>query len=180
MPTETKKCSKCGEVKPLAAFSSSKECRNGYTNVCKTCRNEQQRLARAANPEASKQRYRNYYQRNKASENARSRAYHAEHPEQFMVTCAAGRARRAGVPCTITPADIVIPKVCPVLGITMTRGSGRHIDSSPSLDRIIPELGYVPGNVAVISWRANRIKSDASAEELQKISAWVTKVGGQA
>jgi hypothetical protein len=29
-----------------------------------------------------------------------------------------------------------------------------------------PELGYVPGNVAVISRKANLMKNDASSEEL--------------
>lgn len=42
-----------------------------------------------------------------------------------------------------------------------------------SLDRIVPSLGYVPGNVAVISHRANRIKSDATADELRAVADWL-------
>lgn len=34
-------------------------------------------------------------------------------------------------------------------------------------------MGYVPGNVAVISWRANNLKRDASADELLRIAAWM-------
>lgn len=51
--------------------------------------------------------------------------------------------------------------------------------SSPSIDRIIPELGYVRGNIAVISMRANKLKSDATSEELERISAWMRSVGAK-
>ena len=43
------------------------------------------------------------------------------------------------------------------------------IDNSPNLDRIFPKKGYVPGNVRVISQRANRIKSDATVEEMRAV-----------
>lgn len=78
------------------------------------------------------------------------------------------RAGISGVPFNLKVGDIPdIPESCPVLGIEIVRGSdGRAIDSSPSLDRIVPELGYVAGNVRVVSWRANRLRSDASAAEL--------------
>lgn len=38
---------------------------------------------------------------------------------------------------------------------------------SPSLDRISPELGYVPGNVRVISDKANRLKGSRNLTELR-------------
>ena len=41
------------------------------------------------------------------------------------------------------------------------------------VDRIEPTLGYVDGNVAWLSPRANRIKSDATIEELQSIIDWI-------
>ncbi len=56
---------------------------------------------------------------------------------------------------------------CPILHIKLTHDGNR--DHSPSLDRIIPQKGYVKGNVQVISLRANRIKSDATLEELERI-----------
>lgn len=55
------------------------------------------------------------------------------------------------------------------------RGGG---PSSPSLDRLRPELGYVRGNICVISNLANRIKSNAtSAEELEHVAAWMRSQG---
>ncbi len=79
---------------------------------------------------------------------------------------ARSRAAKRGVPLTITPDDIEIPTHCPYLGIQLTQGVGVASGSSASLDRIHNELGYVPGNVQVISNRANSMKQDASIEEL--------------
>lgn len=84
------------------------------------------------------------------------------------------RARKAGVPFTITTDDIHVPTNCPVLGIPLFKRTGKRGggENSPSLDRIRPELGYVPGNIIVISNRANRLKSDASVKELRDIASF--------
>lgn len=80
------------------------------------------------------------------------------------------RAHKRGIIFNITHEDINIPKVCPLLGIPLYRSKGRLFhDNSPSLDRIIPELGYVKGNIQVISFRANRIKCNASLEEIKTL-----------
>lgn len=59
---------------------------------------------------------------------------------------------------------------CPVFGYSFTTNC-KSADTSPSLDRIDSSLGYVEGNVWVISTRANRIKSDATLEELKLLVA---------
>ena len=78
------------------------------------------------------------------------------------------RARHEGIDFDLDPEDIKIPKVCPILGIPLHYRNKRS-DDSPSVDRIDPTLGYTKGNVVVVSWRANRIKSNASFEEIEKI-----------
>lgn len=90
----------------------------------------------------------------------------------MMLNNAKARASRAGVPFNLSPRDIIIPSHCPVLGIELFRTLGRQGGGphSPSLDRIVPELGYVPGNVIVVSNRANRIKSDAAPHELRAVA----------
>lgn len=77
------------------------------------------------------------------------------------------RAAEQRVCFSITVDDIQIPKKCPVLKIPIYSGDGVSIDNSPTLDRIVPEVGYVPGNVIVISNRANQIKSNATWHELR-------------
>ena len=57
---------------------------------------------------------------------------------------------------------------CPVLGITMHWGGRRN--DSPSIDRIVPSKGYVADNVVWISFRANRLKSNASLDELSNLA----------
>jgi hypothetical protein len=44
------------------------------------------------------------------------------------------------------------------------------------LDRLIPELGYVKGNIAVVSTRANTLKRDATPEELMKVARFYEKI----
>ena len=57
-----------------------------------------------------------------------------------------------------------------MLEIPLTVGYGNSLENSYSLDKIIPELGYVKGNVWVISNKANMIKSNASLKELQLLT----------
>lgn len=71
----------------------------------------------------------------------------------------------------ILPEDMM----CPVFNIKMVWNKGVRKDDSPSLDKIVPKKGYVRGNVAWISHKANRIKSDATKEEVKKIYDWLSK-----
>lgn len=104
-------------------------------------------------------------------ERLRESAYRKTRPDIGMLTAARLRAKAAGVPCTITTSDIVIPTHCPILGIELKRNEGASVPwaASPSLDRVVPKLGYIPGNIQVISHRANTIKNDATIEELKLI-----------
>lgn len=83
------------------------------------------------------------------------------------------------MPFSITEKDIPIPTHCPVLGVVLkpVGGGMHHRPDSPSVDEILPGKGYVPGNVAVISWRANSLKRDGSLEDFCKIVAWLERVG---
>jgi hypothetical protein len=97
-----------------------------------------------------------------------------------MLKNARVRARNAGFPFAIQVSDIIIPTHCPILGIPLFQLTGRKGggDNSPSLDKIIPERGYVPGNIIVISNRANRLKSDASIKELRDIASFYATLRG--
>jgi len=56
------------------------------------------------------------------------------------------------------------------LEIPIFKGEKKHTPNSPTLDRLVPELGYVKGNIRVISYKANAMKSDASIQEIEKFS----------
>jgi hypothetical protein len=93
-----------------------------------------------------------------------------KHRAAAMFHDAKKRAKRDGLSFEITREDIQIPDACPVFGIAFTHTPGRRTDSSPSLDRINNSLGYVRGNVMVVSWLANRLKSDATIEQLRIVA----------
>lgn len=95
-----------------------------------------------------------------------------------MLRHARRRAERVGVPFRLKETDIVIPSYCPVLGIPLEKNKGGKAgaDNSPSLDRIIPRKGYVKGNVIVISYKANRIKNDATVEELKQVASFYSRL----
>ena len=99
---------------------------------------------------------------------------------RILVNSARRRAKRDGLPFDLTHEDITIPERCPALGIPLapsTAGRQGGDDASPSLDRLVPELGYVPGNVRVISRRANSIKQNAAPDELLAVAAWMETEG---
>ena len=88
--------------------------------------------------------------------------------EYRILTRAKSRAKQNNIPFNLELTDIVIPETCPLLGIPIEiqPKKGYH-PNSPSLDKIIPEKGYIKGNVWVISNRANTLKNDASLQELE-------------
>lgn len=81
------------------------------------------------------------------------------------------RAKKRGLPFNIELVDVEIPSHCPVLGIPIYASGHRgNCANSPSIDRIVPSLGYVKGNVIVVSIQANRIKSNAAPHEILKVA----------
>lgn len=84
-----------------------------------------------------------------------------------MVNRVKGRAKKLGLPFDLDISDIVIPYLCPLLGIVLERGRFAMQEASPTVDRIRPDLGYVKGNVWVISQRANRMKGDHTVETMK-------------
>lgn len=85
------------------------------------------------------------------------------------------RAEASGIPFNIEVSDVVIPTHCPCLGIEIIAGKAGGIDSSPSIDQIIPGKGYTKDNVWVISYKANRIKNNATLDELLSVANAVSQ-----
>jgi len=87
------------------------------------------------------------------------------------------RALKKGIPFNLKKNDLEIPEKCPILEIDLFFGDKKPSNNSPSLDRIVPEKGYVKGNVKIISNKANTIKSFGTAEEHRKIAEYIEKNG---
>lgn len=114
-----------------------------------------------------------YYEANTAKVLASTKACRVRRYEKYLWKRVQKRAAERGLPFDLEVEDIVVPDVCPVLGIPLTKEGGEDQDAYPSLDRLIPSRGYVKGNVRVISKRANQIKSNATVEEVEKVLAYM-------
>lgn len=159
----TKVCTGCGKDKSLEAFYIDRRTRK-HMSRCKACR--------GASVVA--------WQQDEAVREARSRKEKERRdrdPVGLLLSLAKQRAKRRGLPFTLVREDIVIPERCPVLGLLLERGQRKLKDASPTLDRLDPCKGYVPGNIAVISWRANKVRGDATREELRRVLRYVERKG---
>lgn len=90
-------------------------------------------------------------------------------PHRTILERARKRARQQGVRYALRRQDISLPARCPVLGISLRVGQSRS-PASPSLDRIDPGQGYVPGNVRIISDHANKLKGNRRLEDIRSLS----------
>jgi hypothetical protein len=84
----------------------------------------------------------------------------------MLLAGARRRAKDCGQEFALVASDIQVPEMCPLLGTPLFFGEGKVGPNSPTLDRVDSTKGYVPGNVWVVSHRANQIKNDATAAEL--------------
>ena len=157
-----------------------------YAN--KELEKERRERWRKENPEvfkeSQKKSSKKHYEKNKEALHASRAEARASDPCRRILNSSYGNARSRGLEHNIGIADVraAYPKdnICPILGIPFTNirqdKQSKKIGSNPSLDRIDNTLGYIPGNIQVISWRANSMKSDASKEELIAFAKGILKL----
>lgn len=175
----SKICTACGEDKPLSCFHVQKKGRNGRQAKCKPCSSAAYYVPNR-NKVLAAVRERRATEKGREQEREWQRARRLANPIIRMLQEARVRASKRGMEFNILPSDVEIPERCPALGIVIEVGSGRRADCSPSLDRVDTSRGYVRGNVRIISWRANRLKSDASLQELKDLVAYTEAALGVA
>lgn len=165
-------CRNCERSLPVVMFWAQKRKKSGLFAECKDCGRRRNRKWIDSN----RGRYR---QLNLLATNRKRR----RHPLRQMLANAKSRAKRAGIEFSLVETDIVVPTHCPILGIELIwnygrgRGKSQNVrDRAPSLDRVDNSKGYTPDNIVVTSYRANRIKSDASLDELTRIAVFYDKL----
>ena len=149
-------CTVCNETKPAEAMVKDARIKSGYSSRCKECLRKQNKA------------------RDFAKYNENRRHKHRSDPVPKLLSGAKHRAEQQGVPFDLTASDVHVPCDCPALGIPLLVGE-RVTDNSPTLDKIIPALGYIRGNVVVISHLANRIKSNATPEQIRAVADFLDK-----
>lgn len=123
-----KQCTVCRELKPLEDFHRNRAMADGRTPQCSECHLI---IARE-----TRMRYRG----------------------RFLIRGAKMRCRKSGVVFALdnyeAEIDAMLEKGCALTGLPFNPTPLPRYDS-PSLDRIKPSLGYVPGNVRVILYCLN-------------------------
>jgi len=155
--------------------------RNYAAKNIDTIRADAKRRAKEAYPATAAKRAAEYLENIDANRKAARDRYHSSKARRQRTTLfntARQRAKKRGVPFSITLDDIKIPDTCPALGFSLVIADGKVAFNSATLDRIIPELGYVPGNVIVVSMLANQIKSSASPEQIMKVAHFYANLAG--
>jgi hypothetical protein len=98
-------------------------------------------------------------------------------PKFYLLKNAKARAKLKSLECTITVNDFEIPEYCPCFGMRLEFGDKHYCEESPTLDRIDNAKGYVPGNVQVVSWKANRLKNNATRQDIETLLDWIKTFG---
>lgn len=84
-------------------------------------------------------------------------------------------AKKRNIEFNLTLTDLnnlTWPISCPILNIPLKNNKGSPKDNSYSIDRIDSSKGYSIDNIIVISYKANKLKSNATKEELEQISTF--------
>jgi hypothetical protein len=136
---------------------------------------------RAKNRELIRVKRAVYRKNNKEKCEKAKRLSYAKNPIALIIMCARRSAKARGLICQITRADLLpLPVECPVLGIRLDYAYGtknrKALPNSPSVDRIDNTKGYIPGNVQIISWKANRLKSNGTPDELMRVARYAAQV----
>lgn len=191
----TKQCATCLKIKPVSGFykrTKADDCRYWSSDCISCCKvksnarngiaKSKAKIRRATDPDwrAKQNGYHREWEHrffenpiHVENRRARQRRYVEKNPARQLLSNAKSRAKSLGLDFNLTIDDVQIPETCPVLGIPIRAAKVRYGHNSPTVDRIDNTKGYVRGNVAVISWRANSIKKDATLREMELITSYM-------
>jgi hypothetical protein len=171
-----KRCCKCQVIKPETDFHRKASNGDGLHKECKVCRCAQQ-------SEYGKIKYYNDIEESRRY-NREKRRGERRTPETWckqIIVSLRRRSEEQNLPFdidgvylfSIWPTD----NLCPVLKTELLCGQEKNCGPGPSVDKVRPELGYVKGNVRIISYRANRLKCDSTVQELLSVIDYMKAMG---
>lgn len=150
-----------------------------------------QRAWKRKNREKMLEAHKDYYERNKEKISIKNKLWQKENRERVLENAKKYKEKRRQedicyflyekVQTSKKEKNISIKDIqevyqpdnlCPILMVPLVRGT-RY---TPTVDRIDPSKGYIRGNIQVISWLANRMKSDATKEELIAFAKGILKL----
>ena len=153
-----KTCTKCGEVKPIDEFYKQRSnAKYPYRlSYCKRCKSLQSQLYRVSSPEI-------YIREN--INRTRRRCKKKDVTFEITYDYAYSQYLRQNKLCFYTDKEMLIKAL-----------NGLSHESM-SLDKIIPELGYVEGNIVWCRNKINTVKNNLSLEEIEEwMPGWYERI----
>lgn len=144
MPVSRKRCTHCKVEKPAKDFPKNKGVKHGLGSWCKVCTN----LAVTT------------YLNNRRKDPAF---------RIWMSSRSGSTSQKREHSLTIEDIRSLMVSVCPYFGIKLSyqmNSHGKIPFNAATIDRIDSTKGYIPGNVRIISWGANRLKSNLTDKQL--------------
>jgi len=175
---KTKICSRSncihgGKEQPVTDYYQHIPSYDGLSPECKDCANEQNSRWCRENPEKVKQGRKKYKENNADKMKDYQHNYHLqvkrkfriEHWPETKISQIRKRSERKGIPFNLEVIDLLpLPDYCSVFGVRLDYFGGSDRRLWASVDRVKPYLGYVKGNVRVISLAANMAKMDSELD----------------
>ncbi len=107
----------------------------------------------------------------------KAKEYIQKNQKKRLYLSAKGNAKRNNVEFSLIEEDLVIPEYCPYLGVKLTNTSNQgRVQTNASIDRIEKEKGYIKENIQIVSDLANRMKQDATKEQLVAFAESILKM----
>lgn len=128
--------------------------------------------------ERKRENNRNYTRKHKEAIRKKRTRSILKNYEKYIWRTTKYSAKVRNIEFNIKPEDIIIPEYCTYLGVKLTKIIGEYrgkIDTNASIDRIDNSKGYIKGNIQIISALANKMKSNASIENLIEFARGVLK-----
>lgn len=168
-------CTKCKKEKELTEFTKLKTSKDGFYSWCKECKKDYDVKYRQTD------KIQNLYHSKEYKIKKAKEIINRNNNDLRLViyTNTKHRAKKMNIPFNIELEDIVIPKYCPILEIELSltpygERKGFQMNSA-SIDKIDPNLGYIKGNIQIISMKANAMKYSATEDELIKFCTNILK-----
>lgn len=121
-----------------------------------------------------KEKQKKYWDSNRKHLYQKQRQWRQRHPKKLMLNVIISRAKKKGLDCNLTIEDLLDNQICPVFKTKLmyNRDEKDH-KLKASVDRIDNTKGYTKDNIAIISRRANTLKSNGSLKEFKRLVDYI-------
>lgn len=174
------KCSKCKSLKDSSEFYKSLKYTRGFEYRCKECARQRSVEYHEDNREILlfkwKSKRENLTQEQKKEIANKNRDWYRLDIRKRLLWRAKERSNKEGILCNLDLEDIIIPEVCPLLKVPFIYGGKYDKWFTYSIDRVDNSKGYIKGNIQVITYLANTMKSHASKQQLITFATNILKL----